>query len=855
MRDHIRWKLLIPATALASVCLGPISALDGGILPQQPDLAAMRGHIDPDRILAPDRESGDPRVVRVPDTPTLILLWNEPGAEGRIQPFCGVSLDGHHLDRIARADYEIGLRYACFDPLRDAPTPPDPLRADDVSLQIVQFVSPPLEVFRTQITRLGGVVHGATAQWSYLVEVSPDVRRRVANLPYVRWIGPYHPAYRLEETLVAELTTWASGLARACTVAPAGHETRAALRPDRSRGTRYNILVTDPARKPAVAARIESLGGVVDQPDAGKLLLSATLSLDQLARVACYDEVVFIDRWGPLEADMDIVREISGADYIETVAGYTGQGVRGEVFDTGFNLLHIDLQSPPLIQHGPVGTDFHGAATAGICFGDGTGQPEARGLLPDAQGIVADYHYVGLSFPGRYSHTAELLEEPYEAVFQSSTVGSPRTIYYTTLSAEMDAMLFDLDLVICQASGNSGDPNFRPEAWAKNIISVGGVWHENTLDRGDDHWYGGASSGPAADGRIAPTLIHFYDNIWTTSCCESTSYTTTFGGTSASTPIVAGCVGLVFQMWDDGIFGNEVDPGASVFDNRCHMTTARALLINTAYQYDFNGPGDEFERMHQGWGMPDLQTLYEMREKIYVIDETAALLPFETTQHLLWVESGEPALKATMTYTDPPGNPAVQSQHRINDLSLRLESPTGEVYHGNRGLLEGPWSQPGGDPDTKNTVECVYIRDPEPGMWTVEVSAPEIVEDARVETPEMDADYALVVTGVVPDPQAAQDPGPRAPAGVELQLAGRRPCRGEAELVLVLASAAHVRLSVHDVQGREVARLLDGPLPAGRYARVWSARDDAGRPVAPGVYFARVRAGDATAGRRILLLK
>ena len=56
-----------------------------------------------------------------------------------------------------------------------------------------------------------------------------------------------------------------------------------------------------------------------------------------------------------------------------------------------------------------------------------------------------------------------------------------------------------------------------------------------------------------------------------------------------ATPIIAGHAGLFFQMWADGIFGNEVIPGGTVFENRLHMTTAKAVLINNAQQYPFSG--------------------------------------------------------------------------------------------------------------------------------------------------------------------------------------------------------------------------------------------------------------------------
>jgi len=59
---------------------------------------------------------------------------------------------------------------------------------------------------------------------------------------------------------------------------------------------------------------------------------------------------------------------------------------------------------------------------------------------------------------------------------------------------------------------------------------------------------------------------------------------------------------------------------------------------------------------------------------------------------------------------------------------------------------------PGGEADTKDTVENVFIENPEQGGWLIEVSADELIQDSHVETPELDADYALVVSPVMSGP-------------------------------------------------------------------------------------------------------
>jgi hypothetical protein len=611
---------------------------------------------------------------------------------------------------------------------------------EDTDLYIVQFYTQPLEEFKNEITNLGGTVYQYIAQFAYLVEMTESIKEMVESIPYVRWIGPYHPAYRLEEFMLENF----------------GNAEE--IYPEQS----YNIQVHTVEMKDILAEKISNIGGIVDTANQGKVLIKATLTPEQLFLVSRMNQVNFIDRWGDYETDMDIGREIGGANYIETVAGYTGEGVRGESFDIGFNPNHIDFQNNPLIIHGPsINSESHGTACVGICFGDGTGNADARGFLPDGQGIIADCDIIGMSGQSRYDHTGELIEEPYFAVFQTASVGSPRTTEYSTISADTDAALFDFDIVHCQSQSNAGNQMSRPQAWAKNIISGGAAYHYDTLDKSDDCWCNGASIGPATDGRIKPTLCFFYDDILTVGWPGDTDYTYSFGGTSGATPMIAGHVGLFFQMWSDGIFGNEVDPEGTVFENKAHMTTAKAVLINTADQYSFEGTSHDKTRMHQGWGMPNLKNLYDTKDTIYIIDETDVLEEFDIGEHVVSVEEDTPALKVTMTYADPPGNPSVQSQHRINDLTLKVISPSEIVYWGNYGLEESTWSSSGGSADDKNTVECVFIENPEVGLWTIQVHADEIIEDSHTETPEIvDADYSLVVSPVLSGPFPPDINGP-----------------------------------------------------------------------------------------------
>ena len=75
------------------------------------------------------------------------------------------------------------------------------------------------------------------------------------------------------------------------------------------------------------------------------------------------------------------------------------------------------------------------------------------------------------------------------------------------------------------------------------------------------------------------------------------------------------------------------------------------------------------------------------------------------------------------------------------------------------------------------------------------------------------------------------------------------PSRGALRLAVTLPSVGHARVSIHDITGREVARLLDGPHEAGEFSLEWSAR------VAPGLYLATIEAAGERATTRVVRLR
>ncbi|MFJ8075566.1 S8 family serine peptidase [Streptomyces sp. NPDC096176] len=619
----------------------------------------------------------------------------------------------------------IRLRNRTFDPTTpeaERTRPQGPLRSKSGRAYLVQFATTPLDSHRAALTALGARIGAYIPDATYVVHMNAATRRQVATLPYVRWIGRYDAGDKLEGGAV----------------------------PSSTRRYLITLVKRSAADQRAVAQRIRTIGGKVHVASASRQLIEATLEPAQALTVAHLDTVLALDVWTAPEVDMDNARDAGGANTVETALGYLGQGVRGEVMDTGLRTSHQEFAAfAPIMHTANTTSTSHGTSTYGQIFATGVNST-ARGLLPQAQPIFAAQTLV----TDRWAHTAQLVDPagPYRAVFQSNSWGSALTFGYNSTSAAMDDIVFDHDILICQTQGNTGNRSGRPQAWAKNVLSVGGIYHYDTVSRTDDAWNGGAGIGPAADGRIKPDLSNYYDAVHTTASGGDAAYTNTFNGTSAATPITCGYAGLIHQMWADGVFEGSPGQDRDVFASRPHAATAKALLINSADQYSFTGDTHDLARMKQGWGTASAGNLYQQAQGNnwqlpILVNETDLLTQGQSATYTLTTDGSEP-LKATMVYTDPMGSPSA-AQARVNDLTLKLTAPDGTIYWGNNGLAAGNWSTPGSSANTIDTVENVFIQTPAAGTWTIQVIASQVNQDGHVETPATDADFALVTTGKV----------------------------------------------------------------------------------------------------------
>jgi carboxypeptidase T len=81
------------------------------------------------------------------------------------------------------------------------------------------------------------------------------------------------------------------------------------------------------------------------------------------------------------------------------------------------------------------------------------------------------------------------------------------------------------------------------------------------------------------------------------------------------------------------------------------------------------------------------------------------------------------------------------------------------------------------------------------------------------------------------------------------------PLRGSARIHYALSQPSPVRLSIHDLAGREVRVLMEGLVGRGEKEFVWDGRDDEGRPAASGAYFVSLATTSGVTTAKLLVLR
>jgi uncharacterized membrane protein len=615
----------------------------------------------------------------------------------------------------------IKIKNARFDPLIQLPDIARGLTyTSSPGYYLVQCQGPIRSKWHKEIQNQGASILGYIPDYTYLVKMDEEALHRVSNIPFIRWIGIYHPAYKLQTGLLeieGEVT--------------------------------LDVIVFKDSKENVVLVREElrGLDGEILYDGKENNIITTKIMASQIRDIAFIPQVEWINLYTEPISHMNKVRGFTGADYI-LLDGYDGTGIVGEVKDNGIDQDHPDFVGQLIATDGNPPDGDHGTCCFGIVFGSGANDADATGMLPGGEGV---FSYWTVS----RTNSINNLVNNWGGLFQSNSWSQGNLdSSYSSYSREDDQIVYDYDVVMLYAAGNSnqgvGSETLTQDAVAKNIISVGAVSHFDDENRDNHFWvnWGAGSTpsqGPAEDGRIKPDLAGVFDWIYTTDSPDgdgedgyaSGDYYSNFGGTSGATPIAAGATGLVYQMYMADHFGNNPSMLTP------HAATVKAILIADAYQYDFS----QATRYQQGWGLVDVQNVYDVGKNHFIVDQEVNIQTGERVNYSVTPTVDDP-MKISLVWTDVPAlagaDPAL-----INNLDLKVIDPVGNIYWGNYGLDNSKWSLSGGTADTLNNVENIFVENPSPGEWTIEIIGENIPLDGNISTPQIDQHFALVASNIL----------------------------------------------------------------------------------------------------------
>jgi len=143
---------------------------------------------------------------------------------------------------------------------------------------------------------------------------------------------------------------------------------------------------------------------------------------------------------------------------------------------------------------------------------------------------------------------------------------------------------------------------------------------------------------------------------------------------------------------------------------------------------------------------------------------------------------------------------------------------------------------------TDNGSNWTYV-----GLNSAGVNFLNSIGDTTYAVTFIDGIYAFTTSTT---PTSVSEAPLRIPATFELLQNYPNPFNPSTTIEFDLPSAAHVRLRVFDLLGREVASLVNEELSAGRHQAQWNASK-----MSSGVYFYQMEAGPFVAVRKLVLLK
>lgn len=384
-----------------------------------------------------------------------------------------------------RTDDQVHLRSASFAPENPAAVP-EQLQAEPGNrLYWLHFVLPCQPSWRRQLQALGGREIRHLPEQAGLWHLPEGTVEAVRGMPWVNGLGAFHPAYKLSPDMAHWLAGTQEVQARSydlCTARRGKHSGPLLLAALKALGVQHAWLPSPSGWRVSARLSPHQLRSILHHPEV-------------VAAFAYVDDPSLAGPGSPLSpaemGPMNQVRLLFGADQLHEL-GFRGQGVRGEVMDSGLDADHREWNSrsfpgrPDPLAHWQFTSSSnpvelrHGTQLFGSVFSRGVAKEgndaKAMGLLPDGHGVFAIAKPFQFNPPGdRYLHFQELLD-PFEVVFQSNSwdgggvdcFGSFASAY-NSMTREIDDLVWLYDLPVTWAMGNSGAnrQGGMSQAWGK----------------------------------------------------------------------------------------------------------------------------------------------------------------------------------------------------------------------------------------------------------------------------------------------------------------------------------------------------------------------------------------------------
>ncbi len=658
---------------------------------------------------------------------------------------------------------------------------PDPLQqktSRKTLPYLVQFTGPVQESWKLALESAGGLLRGYVPHNAFQVELPDSALDQVTSLPFVQWVGPYLPAYKIEP-FVAQI-----------------HERQDD--PSAPQHLSVSVQTFAPEDAPQVARAIVQRGGLVSGVTEGRQwgLVRAEIPLAAIPQLAALGEVQWIEEFVPpvLLNDFATRGEHMNLTNLWVTHGLTGRGQVVAHADTGLDIgntngLHLDFAGRLRVVYalGRPGNwsdpNGHGTHTAGSILGDGTmSTGQFRGVAYEAQLVHQSVMDSGGGLGGLPDDLNVLYYQTYtnDARIHSDSWGSSVYGQYTTDSRNSDLFMWDHpDMLLVFSAGNEGydgnrngvvDPDsIGAPATAKNMLTVGAAESDRAPGTGGytARTYGGAwpwdypveplfsdymsasadgihqgissfsSRGPTDDGRFKPDIVSPGTDI--ISCrsrqpgagtgwgAHSNSNYTFMGGTSMSCPLTAGAAALVRQYCVE--HAGVTNPSAALL-KAILISGARTL---TPGQFGTNQyreiPATPRPNNVEGWGQVNLEpTLFPAAPRGLVLFDASAPLATGMTNEYAFYIAHPGRLTVMMAYSDYPAT-AGSGPKLVNDLDLLVSGPDLVDYYPNGR----------NSPDRTNNVEGLDVDLMETGMYRVRVSGHNV--------PAGPQPYALVLLG------------------------------------------------------------------------------------------------------------